>query len=590
MSRTLPSVDAVIVGGGWTGSIIGKELAAAGLRVVMLERGDTRWTVPDYQSPEVHDELKYTRRGYTHQNITTETYTFRNNISQTALPMRRWQFAFPATNLGGAGIHWSGAYYRYDVNEFRLRSHYTQRYGAKIWAPDITAQDWPVTYDELEPYYDRFEYVAGVSGRAGNIKGKLQQGGSPFDAPHARDYPNPPMKIPHAAGLFGKAAAELGYHPYVQPAALCTRSYVNTEGLQLNPCMYCGYCSNYGCEHFAKASPQVCVLPVALKLKTFELRTRAHVLRVELSGDRKHATGVTYVDAAGQELFQPADTVFLCAFAINNTRLLLLSGIGTPYDPSTGQGTVGRNYTHQTTAQVNLFFDENTRLNPFMGAGAAAVTMDDLNADNFDHGPLGFVGGGYIQIQVVGGAPIGFRPTPAKTPLWGSAWKQAVKRYYNHAMPIQITGACLPVKGGYLDLDPTYTDAWGQKLLRITFDFSDNDIRQSRFLTDKAAEIGRGVQGVQIVEPMARAKPYTSTGYQTTHLTGGAALGDNPSDSVTNRYGQTWDVPNVFVAGSALFPQNSGFNPTGTIGAMTYWMLDALKRDYLRAPGPLVHA
>jgi gluconate 2-dehydrogenase alpha chain len=588
MSTAKPAVDAVIVGGGWTGSIIGKELAAAGLKVVMLERGENRWTSPDYQSPQVHDELKYQRRNHTHQDASKETYTFRNSVDQTALPMRRFQFAFPGSHLGGSGMHWSGAFYRYDENEFRFRSHYTQRYGAGIFGEDITPQDWPLSYAELEPYYERFEKLTGASGQAGNLRGKLQPGGNPFEAPRNSPYPNPPMRVPYASALFGEAAAGMGYHPFIQPTALATRPYVNSEGLHMGACMYCGFCSNHGCEHYAKASPQVCILPNAMKLSNFELRTRAQVLRAELTPDRKRATGVTYVDAAGQEIFQPAEMVFFCGFAINNVRLLLLSRIGTPYDPTNGRGTVGRNYTHQTTASVNMFFDANTTLNPFMGAGAAAVTMDDFNADNFDHGPLGFVGGGYIQIQVVGGAPIGFRPTPKSVPPWGSEFKKAMARYWNHAMPIQITGASMPVRGGGLDLDPTYKDAWGQPLLRITYDFSDNDIKQSAFLTAKALEIAKRIRGVQITEPNPRTKPYSSIGYQTTHLTGGATISATPKDGVVNRYGQCWDVPNVFVAGSAVFPQNSGYNPTATVGAMSYWMVDALKRDYLRNPGPLV--
>ena len=590
MSKTLPKVDAVLVGGGWTGSIIGKELAAAGLRAVVLERGEPRWTSPDYQSPQVHDELKYQRRGHTHQDAGRETYTFRNTPDQTALPMRRFQFAFPATHLGGAGIHWSGAYYRYDENEFRLRSHYTEKYGAKIFSDDLTAQDWPLSYAELEPYYDRFDKLVGASGQAGNLRGRIQKGGNPFEAPRQNPYPNPPMKVPFAAALFGEAALNMGYHPFIQPTALATRPYVNSEGLQMMPCVYCGFCSNHGCEHFAKASPQVCILPAALKLKTFELRTGCQVLRAELTPDRKHATGVTYVDATGAETFQPADMVFFCSFAINNARLLMLSGIGKIYDPRTGEGTVGRNFTHQTTASVNLFFDENTRINPYMGAGAVAVTMDDFNADNFDHGPLGFVGGGYIQIQVVGSPPITWRPTPKNSPSWGSGWKKAIARYWNHAMPIQITGASLPTRTGYLDLDPTYNDAWGQKLLRITFDFPDNDIKQSAFLTAKAEEIGKRIRGVQITEPNPRTKPYSSTGYQTTHLTGGAIMGADPKTSATNRYGQSWDVPNVFVTGSTLFPQNSGYNPTATIGALSYWVSDAVRQHYVKNPGPLVRA
>ncbi|TWG84925.1 gluconate 2-dehydrogenase alpha chain [Cupriavidus gilardii J11] len=588
MSKTLKAVDAVLIGGGWTGSVIGKELAAAGLRVVVLERGEPRWPSPDFQAPAIHDELRYVRRHALHQNTATETFTFRNNTSQTALPMRRWQFAYPGTHLGGAGNHWSGAYYRFDPVDFKLRSHHEKRYGKAIFAPEITAQDWPVSYDELEPYYDRFDYLIGASGYAGNLKGKVQPGGNPFEPWRSRPYPNPPMKVPFASALFGEAAASLGYHPYIQPSALSTRPYTNSEGLPMSACVYCGFCSNFGCEHYAKASPQVCILPAALKLDTFELRTGAHVLRVEMDKERKLARGVTYVDGKGEEVFQPAEMVFLCAFSVNNVRLLLLSGIGKPYDPATGQGVVGRNYTHQTTSGVNLFFDERTHLNPFMGAGAAAVTMDDFSVDNFDHGPHGFVGGGYIQIQVVSGAPISYHPTPQGTPAWGSEWKKAVRRYYNHSASITITGSAMPTRGAYLDLDPTYRDAWGQPLLRITYDLPDNDIRLSAFLTGKGDEIGKAMRGVIATEPGPRRRPFTATSYQSTHLTGGAAMGADPATSVVNRYGQCWDAANVFVTGASLFPQNSNYNPTGTVGATAYWIADAVRRHYVKAPGKLI--
>ena len=237
---------------------------------------------------------------------------------------------------------------------------------------------------------------------------------------------------------------------------------------------------------------------------------------------------------------------------------------------------------------MSLFFDESVNINPFMAAGAVAVTMDDFCSDNFDHGPHGFVGGGYIQIQVVSGAPIGNRPTPPGTPAWGSAWKKAVKRYYNHSIPITITGSAMPVRGGYLSLDPTYKDAWGQPLLRITYDFPDNDIKLSAFLTEKGTEIGRAMRGVTLAQGNPRTKPYGATAYQSTHINGGAAIGADPATSVVNRYGQCWDVPNVFVTGAALFPQNSCYNPTGTIGALSYWTADAIKRDYLKAPGRLI--
>jgi len=587
MAERMPPVDVVVVGVGWTGSIIGKELAAAGLKVVALERGRDRQTVPDFQAPAMHDELKYSVQYGLMQDVARETVTFRNHAGETALPYRRIGSFLPGTGVGGAGVHWSGAVYRYTESDFKLRSHYTDRYGPDIFAADLTVQDWPLTYAELEPSYDRFERLCGIGGQAGNIGGKLQPGGNPFEAPRSRDFPNPPMTMPYASALFGKAAAELGYHPFPQPSANMSAPYVNSEGLQLHPCEYCGFCSNFGCEHFAKASPQACILPVALKNPNFSLRTDAYVLRITKTPDGRRATGVIYADGQGREIEQPADLVFLCAFPFNNTRLLLLSGIGAPYDPASGTGVVGRNFAYQTTSSVSLFFDDSVNVNPFMGAGALAVTIDDFNGDNFDHTGLGFVGGGYIQIQVVGGAPIKYHPAPAGTPRWGADFMRAIAGHYNHHASIGTSGSSMAHRGAYLDLDPTYKDAWGQPLLRMTFDFHDNDIRMSRFITDKGVEIGKQM-GPRLVEPNYRTKPYSVVPYQTSHVVGGTAIGADPRTSVTNRYGQSWDVPNLFIAGASLFPQNTGYNPTLTVGAMTYWTVDAVKAQYLKAPGPLV--
>ena len=143
----------------------------------------------------------------------------------------------------------------------------------------------------------------------------------------------------------------------------------------------------------------------------------------------------------------------------------------------------------------------------------------------------------------------------------------------------------MPTRGTYLDLDPTYRDAFGQPLLRITYDFPDNDIRMSAFLTERGNAIGKAMKGVVSTEPGPRKRPYTSTSYQSTHLTGGAAIGDDPATSVVNRFGQCWDVPNVFVTGASLFPQNSNYNPTGTVGATAYWIADAIHNRYLKSPG-----
>jgi gluconate 2-dehydrogenase alpha chain len=592
MAQILPPVDAVTIGVGLTGSMAALELAQAGLKVVGLERGAPRDTVPDFQSPAIHDELRFSIRKAMMQDNVKVAVTFRNNSDQTALPIRRWESFLPGQGLGGSFVHWNGQSFRAQVADFVLRTHLIRRYGQKFLdacGPELTIQDWGVTYDELEPYYDRFEYLCGVSGKAGNIKGQIQPGGNPLEAPRSREYPNPPMKEPYFGAIFRKGAESLGYHPYPQPSSNLSRPYTNPLGLKLEPCVFCGFCERYACEHYAKASPQTIILPVLLKNPNYELRTSCEVLRVNLDNTRKKATGVTYVDGAGREFEQPAELVLITAFPLNNVRTLLLSGIGKPYDPKTGEGVVGRNYSYQTTGGPTVFMDESININPFMSSGAPGTMIDDFSGDNFDHANLGFIGGQYVGSIMTGGRPIEFHPTPPGTPPWGLEWKRAVARHYNHTILIQQHGTSMPSRLNYLDLDPTYKDAWGQPLLRMTFDFPENDIRMSQYIADKVVEIGRAMGGKTVVRGGAK-RPYTTTVYQSTHNCGGAVMGDDPKTSAVNRYLQCWDVPNVFSLGGSSFPHNITYNYTVTIGAVTYWALDAIKNKYLKSPGPLVQA
>jgi gluconate 2-dehydrogenase alpha chain len=590
MAERLKPVDVVTIGVGLTGSLAALELVREGLRVVGIERGAMRETVPDFQSPAIHDELRFAvRKGLMQDNV-KEAVTFRNSSDQTALPIRRWASFLPGTGLGGSFVHWNGQSFRFQVADFIYRTHIEQRYGKKFLdacGPELTIRDWGVTYDELEPYYDRFEYLLGVSGKAGNIKGQIQPGGNPFEAPRTREYPTPPMKEPYFGALFRKGAVELGYHPYPQPSANLSEPYTNPDGLRLEQCVFCGFCERFACEHFAKASPQTVILPVLLKNPNYELRTNCQVLRINLDSTGRKATGVTYADATGREFEQPADLVLITAFPLNNVRMLLLSGIGKPYDPRTGEGAVGRNYTYQTTGGPTAFFDEDININPFMASGANGTMIDDFGGDNFDHSQLGFIGGQYVGAIMTGGRPIEFHPTPPGTPNWGLAWKQAIARHYNHTVAIQQHGTSTASRLNYLDLDPTYQDAWGQPLLRMTFDFPDNDVRMSQHIADKVVEIGRAM-GAKTVVRGGQKRPYTTTVYQSTHNCGGAIMGDDPRTSVVNRYLQCWDVPNVFSLGAAAFPQNGTYNYTVTLGALAYWALDAIKNKYLKAPGPLV--
>jgi gluconate 2-dehydrogenase alpha chain len=584
MATRLEEADAVLLGVGLVGSILGRELTRAGLSVVGLERGEARHTVPDFQGPHIHDELRYAVRKSLMMNTEKETFTFRNHADQVALPLRRIEGFLPGAGLGGSAVHWNGQTWRFQDSDFRMKSHTAERYGASFMPAEATVQDWGVSGAEMEPYFDRFEYLMGICGKAGNLEGRKIQGGNVFEDPRSREYPNPPMKEPYGAALFRKAAAGLGYHPFPSPSANMSRPYVNPEGLALNTCTFCGFCERFGCEHFAKASPQTAILPVLLKEPRFTLRTGCQVLRINTKGGV--ATGVTYADEAGREFEQPAKLVIAGLYALNNVRMLLLSRIGAPYDPKTGKGVVGKNYAYQTTSSVNVFYGKDVHVNPFMRSGANGVVIADFVSDNFDHSKLGFVGGAYIGEVMSHGRPIEHQPAPPGTPKWGSAWKRALVEHYNHTVTLNVHGSSLATRANYLDLDPTYRDAWGLPLLRITFDFPENDIRLSAYLTRKAREIGEAM-GAKQVSGSPRERPYTTTQYQSTHNTGGAIMGADPASSVVNPWLQSWDVHNLFVIGACAFPQNASYNPTGPVGALAYRAADAIVNRYLKAPGPL---
>jgi gluconate 2-dehydrogenase alpha chain len=584
MVQKLPPVDIAFVGFGWTAAMVAQELADTGLRMVAIERGGWRNTSTDFAVTYDQDELRYMWRGGLFQQPARETLTFRNTPGQTALPMRHLGSFLPAAGVGGAGVHWNGQFWRILPTDFVLRSHNEQRYG-KL-PEDMTVQDWGVTYDELEPYYDKFERLCGISGKAGNLKGKIQPGGNPFEGPRTRDFPNPPLGMVYGPALFGAACHDTGHTPFPCPAANMSKAYTNPLGVTLAPCTYCGFCEKFGCGNNSKSSPQTTILPVLMRRDNFELRTECEVLHVNMDSSGKRATGVTYVDTEGRLFEQPAEMVFLCAFAQHNVRLLLLSGIGQPYDPRSGEGVVGRNYAYQVVSSVDVFLDDKI-LNPFVGAGALGVAIDDYNGDNFDHGGLGFIGGGYIACWNTGARPIEIHPVPKGTPKWGPKWKQAVAKNYMTTATIATHGAVMSYRDNYLDLDPTYRDRHGRPLLRLTFDFHDNEHRMSDYLTDRAADIAKAMKPREI-HAKKRSGHYSVVPYQTTHNTGGAAMGTDPKTSFVNRYLQSWDVPNLFVMGSSVFPQNSGYNPTGTIGALTYWATDAIKNTYLKNPGPLI--
>ncbi len=589
MARTLKAADAVFVGFGFTGAIRAKELTGANLNVVALERGPDHETSVVAKAPQVFDELAYDLRGKILQRLNLETVTFRHEPNERAVPMRQQGAFLLGNGVGGAGFHWSGMHWRALPTDLTHHSTTVERYGKKFIPEGMQIQDYPVSYQDLEPFFTHFEEVCGVSGQAGNVRGEKLEGGNPFEAPRSKPYPQKPLPYAYASALFTKAAKEVGFHPFPAPASNSSGEYTNPYGVKMGQCTLCGFCNDYGCYVSAKASPQSTILPVLRERGGFTLRTDAHVTKVNLDSTGRKATGVTYINAAGEEIIQPADLVILSAFQLHNVRLMLTSGIGRPYDYESGQGVVGRNFCYQFMGGCQVVMPKGTKLNPFASAGAAAACIDDFNGDNFDHGPLGFIGGAGIWHNKSGGRPLTQSSPMPGSPAWGSGWKKGLAEGYQRITSVTSHGAIQPYRDVFLDLDPNYKDAYGQPLLRVTLDWHANEFKMSEYTSEQTAKIGRAMGAETVTQTnMPTGTKFNTTYYQTTHTTGGAAMGDDPKTSAVNRYLQSWDVPNVFVHGASAFPQNMGYNPTGLVGALSYWSAHHLKETYLKNPGPMI--
>ena len=260
--------------------------------------------------------------------------------------------------------------------------------------------------------------------------------------------------------------------------------------------MHGGFCARHGCAMDAKATPHTTVLPALLRHESFELRALCNVTRVNLDASGKRAVGVTYIDARGREWEQPADLVILTSFTFNNTRLLLLSGIGEPYDPGSGRGVIGRNYAYQATGHAQLFFEDKV-FNRFMGGGGAGVVLDDFNGDNFDHAGLDFFGGAYLALTSMGAAPVRSHPVPAGTPRWGGGVEEGRRALLRSYAPDCGPG-CLPELPHQLprprpDVSRRVWAAAAAHDLRL----ASRTRRPCRdYTTEHAAEIGKRMQPV----------------------------------------------------------------------------------------------
>ena len=571
----IEKTDVVIVGMGAVGGILAAELGKAGMKVIGLERGP-RLTTADFSG---QDELRYFQRQDLRPNAKRQPVTWRPNANMPAKPLPILNYGNQA---GGGTVHYGAVSWRFHEDDFRVRSHTIERYGVPAIPKDSSLADWPLTYADLETFYDRAEYELGVSGKAGNLQGRKIEGGNMFEAPRRREYPLPPLVADQSGVIFEEGARTLGHHPFSTPRAILSQSYGGRAS-----CTYCGFCQAFGCHVGAKSSILVTKLPEADATGNFKLLTGTMCFRVN-SDNSGRVTGVSYYGPDGSSNTIEAELVILAPFIYDNTRLLLLSKTRKfPNGLANSSGQVGKHLMAHITPRVFATFDDRF-VNIYMGPSAQKHSLDDFNADNFDHSGLNFIRGAQISVSPADleagpiGAAMSINPPPG-IPRWGAAYRDFLAKYFTRYAAVVAQTENLPYADQTIDLDPNVRDQWGLPAPRLTYDWRrPNELARIEFMLVKLEELAKAMGATRVWRaPMGAGAPGA-------HHEGGTRMGDNPKTSVVNRYGQSWDIPNLFIIGSSTFPTMSGFNPTLTIQALAYMSADAIVNRYKKSPGRLV--
>ncbi len=535
-------VDFVIVGSGAAGGVLAKELSTNGFSVVVMEQGP-------YLRPFQfrHDEVETYFDGGLVGRLSDHPHSWRATADQEATPAFFFPSLFYAKAVGGSSLHFAANYWRFRPVDFRERSLLGS-------IPGTTFADWPITYDELEPYYTKVDWEVGVSGEPG-----------PGDPPRSRGYPVPPMPIKSSGVLLRDGAARAGYTSKPAPLAILSRPHNERAA-----CIHCGFCWGQACEIGAKSSTLASMIPVAERTGRCEIRDRSVVTRIETSPQGR-VTRVVYLDAEGVEQAQSARAVVLAANGAETPRLLFLSETSRhPDGLANSSGFVGRNLMFNYNPQTWARFSEP--LNEYKSVVATRVVMDFYESDP----RRGFYGGGGIDARATIG-PLFWaaidNPMPG-TASWGPDLKRQLAMY-NYTMAATGHGTSLPRETNTITLDPRLVDAWGRPAIRVTYEDHPDDLAFAAFLQERAVEIMEAA-GAERVDPLPIA-PSTVTA----HLLGTCRMGDDPRASVVDRYHRTHDVPNLFICdGSSLVTSGRG-QPTMTIQALAFRAADHIT-DFAR--------
>lgn len=527
-------VDFVIVGSGVAGGTVARELTRAGFEVLVLEQGHA-FGPEDME----HDELGAFVWPKWINDPALQPQTYRKTPSEKAMPRPYVRYA---RTVGGTTFHFTGNYWRFrpiDFHEFSKR-------GAVAGA---ALADWPITYDELEPYYTAAEWAVGVSGEVSTARGE------PF---YSKPYPLPPLNVHGPGVLLEVGAKKLGWSSKAAPMAILSREY---NGRQ--PCHNCGFCLGFPCEWGAKSGANYTMIPEALKSGRCEVRSNSYVRKIETASSGR-VTGVVYFDKDRKEVMQRAKAVVLSANGAETPRLLLMSKSNLfPNGLANSSGVVGKHFMFNGSAISDGEFEHE--IHGHKGPVVTRITQEHYELDE----SLGLVGGGGFDFRVDVPALIRTLSMPPDFPQWGADFKAKMRPWFTNSLLSFGHTTSLPVATNSVSLDPDLKDAWGLPAMRVTYKEHEHDMRLYKFFQDRGRELLTAAGATKIHDIPINDEPGS-----TVHLLGTARMGNDSKSSVVDRYHRAHDVKNLFIVDGSSFVTSGRGQPTLTIQALAFRAAD----------------
>jgi len=521
-------VDVLIIGAGASGAAVAWSLAETKMHILCLEQGD--WMKPaDYPSAG---------RDWEARALNEFNYNPNRRGLETDYPINGENSPIQVANFNGVGggtVLYAGHFPRFHPSDFRVRTL------------DGVADDWPIDYATLEPFYDENDRMMGVSGLAGD----------PAYPPH--EPMMPPLPLGKSGAVLGRGLNKLGWHWWPSDSAIASVDY---EGRAR--CINLAHCTA-GCAQGAKASTDITYWPAAIRAGV-ELRTRCRVREITVN-EHGMASGAIYYDVDGKEQFQPAEVVVVACNGVGTPRLLLNSvSARFPDGIANDSGLVGRNLMFHPYARIFGYFE--AELDGNQGPGNCIWSQQFYETDR----SRGFVRGYTFEFSRGQGAVMAAVQGMENGRIpWGEEHHRAYRKLFRHRTGMVAICEDLPEEHNRVTLDPVLKDSNGIPAPKLDYTLSDNSTRMLEHGVARASEILRAAGAFDIGHDL----PIADGGW---HLMGTARMGTDPKRSVVNEWGRSHDVKNLFVVDGSIFVTSAGVNPTRTIQALALYVADSMKR------------